>query len=203
VSKQKDKTGSMHDTPSDVKADQAGKNVAAKNTVKKRQKITPMAEPQRRPGLRNVAPIIGNLTRPLVRKRGFFHAEILLHWDQIVGPDMANFTAPIRYSPPRGENAGGGTLTIRVSGPAALELQHRMPQIIERVNTYFGYRAVERVKMMQGDVTRPERPVKRPENVPEGEIRPDSEKVIGEIEDPALRETLLRLGRHISGSGKR
>jgi len=183
--------------------DQGGTRVGAKNAVKKRQNITPMGYKDRRAGLRNVAPILSNLTRPLVRKRGFFQAEILLHWGEIVGPALEDCTIPVRYSPPRGENAGGGTLMVRVSGPMALELQHRMPQIIDRVNTYFGYRAVERIKMMQGDISRPEARVRRPVNVPEGPIRQDSEKVINEIEDPALREVLLRLGRHVSGAGKK
>ncbi|OSQ39452.1 DUF721 domain-containing protein [Thalassospira mesophila] len=183
--------------------DQGGNRVGAKNAVKKRQKITPMGNTERRAGLRNLAPLVSNLTRPLVRKRGFFQAEILLHWGEIVGPALEDCTAPIRYSQPRGENAGGGTLVVRVSGPMALELQHRMPQIIDRVNTYFGYRAVERIKMMQGDISRPERRVRAPVNVPEGPIRQGSEKVINEIEDPALREVLLRLGRHVSGAGKK
>jgi hypothetical protein len=78
-----------------------------------------------------------------------------------------------------------------------------MPQIIDRVNTYFGYRAVERIKMMQGEISRPEARIRRPVHVPEGPIRQDSEKVINEIEDPALREVLLRLGRHVSGAGKK
>ncbi|WP_339777998.1 DciA family protein [uncultured Thalassospira sp.] len=183
--------------------DQGGNRVGAKNAVKKRQKITPMGNTDRRAGLRNVAPIVSNLTRPLVRKRGFFQAEILLHWGEIVGPALEDCTAPVRYSQPRGENAGGGTLIVRVSGPMALELQHRMPQIIDRVNTYFGYRAVERIKMMQGEISRPEARIRRPVHVPEGPIRQDSEKVINEIEDPALREVLLRLGRHVSGAGKK
>ncbi|MFH1805145.1 MAG: DciA family protein [Pseudomonadota bacterium] len=202
MSKKKD----MSDTDKPAGADQnvtpdAG-SIAAKNAVKKKQRITPMAEPERRAGLRNVAPIVSILTRPLVRKRGFFQAEILVNWGEIVGRDIADLTMPVRYAPPRGENAGGGTLTIRVAGVVALELQHRMPQIIERVNTYFGYRAVERIKMMQGDIARPERTVKLPVIVPDGPISSRTEKLIEQIEDPALREVLTRLGRHISGAAR-
>ena len=149
MSKKKDIT----DTNAGSRADQVSGDVAAKNAIKKRQNITPMGSSERRNGLRNVAPLVGNLTRPLVRKRGFFQTEIILHWAEIVGRDLEKFTMPVKYIQPRGENAGGGTLVIRVSGPVAIELQHRMPQIIDRVNTYFGYRAVERIKMMQGDIS--------------------------------------------------
>ncbi|MBX2832847.1 MAG: DUF721 domain-containing protein [Rhodospirillales bacterium] len=196
MSKQKD----SRDTKSSGAVDQASSSVVAKNAVKKKQKITPMGSTERRMGLRNVAPLVGNLTRPLVRKRGFFQTEIILHWAEIVGRDLEQFTMPVKYTPPRGENAGGGTLVIRVTGPVAIELQHRMPQIIDRVNTYFGYRAVERIKMMQGDISRPERTVHRPTVVPEGNITHASEINISKIEDPHLREVLTRLGRHIAGA---
>ncbi len=197
------KSRNAGDTSRASGTDQDKARIAAKNAARKRQRITPLAgDRDRYTGLRNVAPLVSNLTRPLVRKRGFFQAEILLHWGEIVGPALENCTLPVRYTPPRGENGGGGTLMVRVSGPMALELQHRMPQIIDRVNTYFGYRAVERIKMMQGEISRPEKRVRRPEHVPEGPISQGSEKVINEIEDPALREVLLRLGRHISGAGK-
>ncbi|RCK47981.1 DUF721 domain-containing protein [Thalassospira profundimaris] len=196
MSKQKDMTG----TKTAAAMDQASSSVDAKNAVKKRQKITPMGSSERRMGLRNVAPLVGNLTRPLVRKRGFFQTEIILHWAEIVGRDLEQFTMPVKYSPPRGENAGGGTLVIRVTGPVAIELQHRMPQIIDRVNTYFGYRAVDRIKMMQGDISRPERTVHRPTIVPEGDITQASQINIDKIEDPHLREVLTRLGRHIAGA---
>lgn len=196
MSKKKDMTG----TKGNLSADQAATAVAAKNAVKKKQKITPMGSTERRMGLRNVAPLIGNLTRPLVRKRGFFQTEIILHWAEIVGRNLEKFTMPVKYMPPRGENAGGGTLVIRVTGPVAIELQHRMPQIIERVNTYFGYRAVDRIKMMQGDISRPERTVHTPTVVPEGKITRTSQANIAKIEDPHLREVLTRLGRHIAGA---
>ncbi|HBU98617.1 DUF721 domain-containing protein [Thalassospira lucentensis] len=196
MSKKKDIT----DTNAGSAADQVSGDVAAKNAIKKRQNITPMGSSERRNGLRNVAPLVGNLTRPLVRKRGFFQTEIILHWAEIVGRDLEKFTMPVKYIQPRGENAGGGTLVIRVSGPVAIELQHRMPQIIDRVNTYFGYRAVERIKMMQGDISRPERTVHTPTSVPEGNIAKASEINIAKIEDPHLREVLTRLGRHIAGA---
>ncbi|MCC9624556.1 DciA family protein [Thalassospira sp. MA62] len=195
MSKKKDTTS----TKSSNAMDQGGASVAAKNAVKKRQNITPMGSSERRMGLRNLAPLVGNLTRPLVRKRGFFQTEIILHWAEIVGRDLEQFTMPVKYNPPRGENAGGGTLVIRVTGPVAIELQHRMPQIIDRVNTYFGYRAVARITMMQGDISRPERTVHTPKTVPEADIAKGTIANIDKIEDPHLREVLMRLGRHIAG----
>ncbi len=196
VSKKKDTV----DTKSTKAIDQATASLAAKNAVKKKQKITPMGSSERRMGLRNVAPLVGNLTRPLVRKRGFFQTEIILHWGEIVGRDLEQFTMPLKYTPPPRESIAGGTLLIRVVGPVALELQHRMPQIIERVNSYFGYRAINKISMLQGDISRPERTVHRPPKAPEADIDASRQADIEKIEDPHLRDVLTRLGRHIAGA---
>ena len=192
VSKKKDSVG----TKSGSMLDQPSKTVAPK----KKQAFTQLGSSERRMGLRNVAPLVGNLTRPLVRKRGFFQTEIILHWAEIVGRDLEKYTMPLKYSPPPKESIAGGTLLIRVVGPVALELQHRMPQIIERVNSYFGYRAINKITMLQGDISRPERTVHRPTEVPEADISPTSQADLEKIEDPHLREVLARLGRHIAGA---
>ena len=45
-----------------------------------------------------------------------------------------------------------GTLILKVAtGALALELSHKEPIIIEKINTYFGYGAVSRIKIMQTD----------------------------------------------------
>jgi hypothetical protein len=196
VSKKKDMAGTKTNTATDQATD-AG---AVKNTAKNKQKFTPLGSSERRMGLRNVAPLVGNLTRPMVRKRGFFQTEIILHWAEIVGRDLEQFTMPLKYTPPPKESMGGGTLLIRVVGPVAIELQHRMPQIIERVNSYFGYRAIHKITMLQGDISRPERAAIGPVKAPEAELPKNSEASIARIEDPHLREVLTRLGRHIAGA---
>ncbi|WP_417828991.1 DUF721 domain-containing protein [Thalassospira sp.] len=196
MSKKKDSV----DTKKGTTADQVAQLAATKNASRKKKGIAPLGSPERRMGLRNVAPLVGNLTRPLVRKRGFFQTEIILHWGEIVGRDLEQYTMPLKYSPPPKESIAGGTLLIRVVGPVALELQHRMPQIIERVNSYFGYRAINKITMLQGDISRPERTVQRPTEVPEADIAPSRQADIEKIEDPHLREVLTRLGRHIAGA---
>ena len=41
------------------------------------------------------------------------------------------------------------TLVLRVEGPVALEIQHLSGVIIERVNRFFGWRAVGRIQIRQ------------------------------------------------------
>jgi len=91
---------------------------------------------------------------------------------------------------------------IRVESAFALELQHLAPTIIDRVNTYYGWRCIGKLVLKQGPVRRVEK--KRP--VPPVLSQADREKVgraVEPIEEEPLRAALDRLGQAIVSSGSR
>ena len=75
-------------------------------------------------------------------------ASLLADWATIVGPALARRCQPVRvdYAPGR---RSGGTLLLQVGGAAALEIQHAAPQLLERINAYFGHKAVRQLRLMQ------------------------------------------------------
>ena len=114
---------------------------------------------------RAVGAYVARTLDPVARARGFATTTLLSEWASIVGADLAQFTAPDKVAWPRRQEAGrrrpptsrrtpGATLVLRVDGPRAIEVQHRADQILERVNTYFGYRAVAALRIVQAPVTR-------------------------------------------------
>jgi hypothetical protein len=139
---------------------------------------------------------------PAARARGFASVSLLSEWPAIIGAELAEFTMPDRVMwPKRREETGeappqksrrteGAILVLRVEGPRAIEVQHRSGQILERVNAYFGYRAIAEMRILQAPVARttPPAPLKGP--VLDPNVLPASTK----IEDRGLRAALLRLG---------
>src|SRR5215467_2020145 len=97
-------------------------------------------------------------------RQGFTSCEIVTHWDDIVGPEIAGLAEPIRMQWVRSrdpDEAPPGTLVLRVDGPAALEIAHMRGVILERVNRYLGWQAVDKVALRQAPLTdrrRPPRP---------------------------------------------
>ena len=63
---------------------------------------------------------------------------------------------------------------LRVEGPRAIEVQHRSGKILERVNTYFGYRAITEMRIVQAPVVRAEPPSPRAPEAQDPEILPAS-----------------------------
>ena len=145
-------------------------------------------------GPRAIAGEIERLTRPTLSKRGLAGADVVAEWAAIVGPAMAQYTCPLRITWPR-DNAGEGTLHLRVaSSPLATELQHLQPQILERINSFFGYGAVARVAISHGPLPRP-RPRAKP---PQPQARPeDVERSVAAVADPDLKAALARLGKWV------
>ena len=138
------------------------------------------------------------LTRAAFARYGFAYADLITQWPAIVGDALAQWSEPLRIKWPRpgaDERKQGGTLVIRVVPGRGLDLQHQTPQIIDRINSFYGYAAIASVKIMQGTISRkPRRPAPR-------ELGPDQIKALEArleaVADPDLKEALRRLGKGI------
>jgi len=87
--------------------------------------------------------------------------------------------------------ASGATLIVKVEGAMALELQHLSPQIIERLNNYYGYAAIGKLHIIQSPVTlSASTPARKALKRADIARLADS---MGDIAAPRLREALARL----------
>lgn len=145
-------------------------------------------------GPRAIAGEVERLTRPALGRRGFAEAGVIAEWPNIVGPVLAVHTCPLRIAFARGER-GDGVLHLRVAnGALATELQHLEPQLLERVNGHFGYRAVARLAISQGPL--PRRPKPKPPAPPPADPAVVERAVAG-VDDPEMKEALARLGAFV------
>lgn len=142
--------------------------------------------------MRGLAALLATALEPAARERGFTRTTIFTEWDRIVGPNLARRCTPLRIDFPRGR-ARHGTLVLGAGAAAALELQHLAPQILERINTFFGYPAVGRLRLRHVSLPAPgPRPAPTPPLSPEAHER--LERLVGPIDRPGLRTALLELG---------
>ena len=84
------------------------------------------------------------------------------------------------------------TLVLRVEGPAALEIQHLSGVIIEKVNRFFGWRAVGRIQIRQAPLARREQ--EAPPAAPDPAMVARIAAGMTDIADEDLRGALARLG---------
>ncbi len=152
-------------------------------------------------GLRALGETVAELTRPIIGRRGIARGALIADWASIVGDRLAASSQPerIAYAAKRSSE---GTLHLRVaSGGLAMELQHFEPVLVERINAYFGYPAVARVKLIQGPLPAPAggkaTPPPRPPRVLSPAEQRTLEAQLADIADPDLRQALAGLGRAV------
>jgi hypothetical protein len=157
-------------------------------------------------GAMAVGAYVPSIARKSFESHGFPSASILSDWPEIIGADFAAITTPERLVWPRGgtqsqmnedsthrsssHRRSGATLILRVDGPRSLEIQHMAPQLLERINIYFGYGAIAELRIIQGPVIR-DTPHEPPARALKDVVL---EK---EIEDENLRAALEKLGSNL------
>ena len=146
----------------------------------------------RRASLNPLSAEVARLTKAALGSRGFAEAGLISDWGSIVGAETGRMTRPVALKFPKSQRQDG-ILTVQAGGGAALELQHLKPQILERINAYFGYRAVADLKIQQGSAVPPRRR-DEPLRPPSATDKEAVAKAVGGIEDAELKATLTRLG---------
>ncbi|MEE2955808.1 MAG: DciA family protein [Pseudomonadota bacterium] len=166
--------------------------MAKPKAVKKYQNV--FVKPK---GPRALAAVLPKVAEPTLRERGFAAAEIITHWLLILGPTLARQCIPERVSYPK-SNQNERVLFIRTSGSAALEIQHQIPIIIERINTYFGFKAVTKISIVQSQLLiKPKIQPKEVRNVVNKQSTLKIEADLTKIETKELNHALKRLAKTI------
>lgn len=164
------------------------------------QSFTPSPPRRKQPGSRPLADLVGRCIGPVLGKHGFGEADVLMHWPEIVGADLAGRCQPLRLQWRRRQEGGKAvepaTLIVRVEGASALMLQHMEANVVEKVNTYLGWRCVGRLALRQGPL--PEVPKRRrPPRRPDAQDLAEARRVVDGVADVGLAEALVRLGAHV------
>jgi hypothetical protein len=166
---------------------------------------SPRGGPARPVGARAVGSFVPRLTRPAFERFGFSAATLITDWATIVGADIARYTAPERLRWPRriehvagevpdGERGRpGATLFLGVEAARALDVQYKARQIIERINAYFGYRAVSELRIVQA-ASRPSATARGAAPVPHVRDAPSPPPAeVTRVADAGLRAALERM----------
>ncbi|MCX8474298.1 MAG: DciA family protein [Sphingomonas sp.] len=158
----------------------------------------PKLEPQRSNRARAVSELLPDVGRAAFRKFGFVQHAIVSRWGEIVGERYARVSMPESIRFPQGKRAEG-VLSLVVAGAHAPMMQHIAPEIVDRVNRFFGYPAVVRVAIRQGEIKRVAKAAPPPSLAPLTEAMGDS---LRGIADPELKAVLESLAAGVAAADK-
>ncbi len=146
---------------------------------------------------RAISELMPQVGRAAFRRFGFIQSSVVSRWPEIVGPHHGKICAPESIRFPVGEKSEGILQLVVVPAHAPF-IQQVTEEIIERVNRFFGYRAVARIKLRQGAVTPPRSEEPRPAPPSLRPIPLELGDSLRDIGDPELRAVLESLARSLN-----
>jgi len=160
-------------------------------------KAKPYERPRGGPA-KPVADLVPQIGRAAFRRFGFVQASVVTRWPEIVGDRHARVCSPESIRFPPGEKSDGILQLVVLPAHAPL-IQHVIPEIVERVNRFFGYKAVARVKLRQGAVKPPAAQNARSAPPSLKPIPMELGDSLRDIGDAELRTVLESLARSLGG----
>lgn len=149
-----------------------------------------------------VSDLLPKFLDPIYARKGMASSALSAAWPELAGAMFSDCTLIETIQWPHQRDNGspsfqGGVLVVRVDGPKAIYLQHEEHQIIERVNQFFGFHAITRLKIVQAPIHRKAKPVKPALPALSASQDRKLRECVLHFEDPALNEAVLAMGRGV------
>ena len=100
-------------------------------------------------GLRSFRDTLPKKIKKIIDKKGHIYSETLNNWKYIVGDELFNFCYPKSFK--NSNRFGVSTLIIMVKRGHEVDLEYSKQEIIDKMNNFFGYSVVEKLKFTSFD----------------------------------------------------
>ena len=100
-------------------------------------------------GLRSFKDTLPKNIKKVINKKGHIYSETLSNWKYIAGKNLFNVCYPKSFK--NSSRFGTRTLLVMVKRGHEVDLEYSKKEIIDRINNFFGYSVVERLKFISFD----------------------------------------------------
>ena len=153
----------------------------------------------------SISDSLKDVNKKFLYKFGELDYTIHAKWSDIVGNFFIHHTEPQKISyilnsiNEFGDKVYDKYLHVNVSPPAAVEFQHFQDKIIEKINSYFGYKAIKGIKIHQQYVKKEQSSKirKKVNLIKEEENKMKVRKSTPSLSNKDLEESIVNLGLSI------
>ena len=112
-----------------------------KNNIKQRFKTIQ--------GLRSFKDTLPKNIKKIIKKKGHIFSETLNNWKYIVGNEIFQICYPKSFK--NSNKFGVSTLQVMVKRGHEIDLEYSKKEIMDKMNSFFGYAVVEKLKFISFD----------------------------------------------------
>ena len=100
-------------------------------------------------GLRSFRDTLPKSIKKIINKKGHIYSETLSNWKYIVGENLFKICYPKSFK--NSNRFGVSTLLIMVRRGHEVDLEYSKKEIMDKMNSFFGYSVVEKLKFISFD----------------------------------------------------
>ena len=100
-------------------------------------------------GLRSFKDTLPKNIKKIIKKKGHIFSETLNNWKYIVGTEIFKICYPKSFK--NSNKFGVSTLHVMVKRGHEVDLEYSKKEIINKMNSFFGYAVVEKIKFISFD----------------------------------------------------
>ena len=124
----------------------------------------------------------------IINKKGHIYSETLNNWKYIVGQNLFKVCYPKSFK--NSNRFGVSTLSIMVKRGHEVDLEYSKKDIIDKMNSFFGYSVVEKLKFTSFD---DEKKFSVDSDFKKNVINNKYKKKINNVKNEKIRKSLLEL----------
>jgi hypothetical protein len=100
-------------------------------------------------GLRSFKDTLPKNVKKIINKKGHIYSETLNNWKYIVGVELFKVCYPKTFK--NSNRYGVSTLVIMVKRGHEIDMEYSKKDILNKMNSFFGYSVVEKLKLISFD----------------------------------------------------
>tara|TARA_Y100001958_G_C20971454_1_gene366274 strand:- start:230 stop:718 length:489 start_codon:yes stop_codon:yes gene_type:complete len=140
-------------------------------------------------GLRSFKDTLPKNVKKIINKKGHIYSETLNNWKYIVGDNLFKICYPKSFK--NSNRFGVSTLMVMVKRGHEVDLEYSKKEILDKMNSFFGYSVVEKLKFISFDDQNDTR-IKKENDINNATIS-DYQNKIENIKNEKIKKSLLEL----------
>ena len=142
-------------------------------------------------GLRSFKDTLPKNIKKVINKKGHIYSETLSNWKYIVGQNLFEICYPKSFK--NSNKLGVSTLLIMVKRGHEVDLEYSKKEIMDRMNNFFGYSVVEKLKFTSFDNEKNNRFIKQEQinNVTINKYK----KQLKDVKNEKIKKSLVELAK--------
>ena len=142
-------------------------------------------------GLRSFKDTLPKNVKKVINKKGHIYSETLNNWKYIVGEELFKICYPKSFK--NSNRFGVSTLSIMVKRGHEIDMEYSKKEIIDKMNSFFGYLVVEKLKFIcfQSENENTSKNYNQTMNVTKNKYQ----KKLSKVKNEKIRKSLIELAK--------